>query len=328
MTWLVWRQHRTQVTFAAAALAVFGVLLLVTGLQMASQYHSALVACAAAHTCSTLASTLNLGSKLMSALVSLTMIVPCLLGVFWGGPLIARELEAGTNQFAWAQSVTRRRWLVVKIGWALLAAAAWGAAISALVTWWSGPVNALNHQNFLPGKFDIQGIVPIGYALFAVALGITAGALFRRTLPALAVTIGVFIGLRVAIENFLRQHYMAAITLAYQINHSVTPKGSYWPLAQGIAGPSGPLASSPGLIVAGVPLTDIPAACHVGQAGVSVRLMQSVTSCISAHGIHDYLTYQPANRFWAFQGIETGIFVLLAAALIGLTMIVMLRRDA
>ena len=39
-------------------------------------------------------------------------------------------------------------------------------------------------------RFDIQGIVPIGYAVFAVALGIAAGTLIGRSLPALAVTVG------------------------------------------------------------------------------------------------------------------------------------------
>jgi ABC-type transport system involved in multi-copper enzyme maturation permease subunit len=192
MTWLVWRQHRNQAYLAAAALAAFAVLLLVTGRQMASQYHSALTSCAASHTCGNLANTLTLGTPGLSVLVTLTVVVPCLLGVFWGGPLVARELETGTSQFAWMQSITRSRWLTIKVGWALLAAAAWGDAVAALVTWWSSPVNALNHQNFQPSQFDIQGIVPVGYALFAVALGIAAGTLLRRTLPALAVTIGVF----------------------------------------------------------------------------------------------------------------------------------------
>jgi hypothetical protein len=187
MTWLVWRQHRNQAYLAAAALAAFAVLLLVTGWQMASTYHSALTSCAASHTCGNL-NTLTLGTPpVLLLLVMLTLVVPCLLGVFWGGPLVARELETGTSQFAWTQSITRRRWLTVKAGWALLAAAAWGGAISALVTWWSSAVNALNHQNFQPGQFDIQGIVPVGYAVFAVALGIAAAppaALANRVLLA------------------------------------------------------------------------------------------------------------------------------------------------
>jgi hypothetical protein len=184
----------------------------------------------------------------MTVLVTLTVVVPCLLGVFWGGPLVARELETGTSQFAWMQSITRRHWLAVKVGWALLAAAVWGGAVSALVTWWSSPANALKQQNFLPSQFDIQGIVPVGYALFAAALGIAAGTLLRRTLPALAITIGVFTFLRLVIGQDLRSHYLTAITKTsgFPPGHSpVLPKGSYWPVSQGLVGPGGKIPTTP-----------------------------------------------------------------------------------
>jgi hypothetical protein len=46
-----------------------------------------------------------------------------------------------------------------------------------------------------------------------------------------------------------------------------------------------------------------------------------------AHGYRGFVTYQPGSRYWPFQGIETGIFVVLAAALIALTAFVVLRRD-
>jgi len=49
---------------------------------------------------------------------------------------------------------------------------------------------------------------------------------------------------------------------------------------------------------------------------------------MTAHGYREYLTYQPASRFWAFQSIETGIFVVLAAILLGVTFWVLKRRDA
>jgi ABC-2 family transporter protein len=332
MTWLVWRQHRNQAYLAAAALAAFAVLLLVTGRQMASQYHSALTLCAASHTCGNLANTLTLGTPVLFLLVTLTLVVPCLLGVFWGGPLVARELETGTIQFAWMQSITRRRWLTVKVGWALLAAAAWGGAVSALVTWWSSPINALNHQNFQPGQFDIQGIVPVGYTLFAVALGIAAGTLLRRTLPALAITIGVFTFLRLVIGQDLRSHYMTALTMTFNfLQGPALPKGSYWLVSGGVVGPGGQVASSqahggPGISFGGVsvPIGDMPSACRalVFQGPLKFG------SCLAAHGYRGLITYQPASRYWAFQGIETGIFVLLAAALIAVTAIVVLRRDA
>ncbi len=329
MTWLVWRQHRNQAYFAAAALAAFAVLLLVTGRQLASQYHSALTSCAASHTCGNLANTLTLGTPVLSLLVTLTVVVPCLLGAFWGGPLVAREFETGTNQFAWMQSITRSRWLSVKVGWALLAAAAWGGAVSALVTWWSTPVNALNHQNFDAGQFDIQGIVPIGYALFAVALGIAAGALLRRTLPALAITIGVFTLLRLVIGQDLRSHYLTALTTIYKFGHILKqPSGSYWLISRGLVGPGGQVlrtsALGSGLAVDGVPVSEIPSACRT----LAFQAPLKMGSCVAARGYRGFITYQPAGRYWAFQGIETGIFVILAAALIAVTAIVVLRRDA
>jgi len=96
-------------------------------------------------------------------LVIATLGTPLLVGMFWGAPLVAAEAEAGTTQFAWMQSVTRKRWLVVKIGWMLLAAAIWGGVISALVTWWASPTNAEQLNQFDPGRFDIMGIVPVAY---------------------------------------------------------------------------------------------------------------------------------------------------------------------
>jgi hypothetical protein len=41
-----------------------------------------------------------------------------------------------------------------------------------------------------------------------------------------------------------------------------------------------------------------------------------------------FVTYQPASRFWAFQGIETGGFVILAAILLTVTAVALIRRDA
>jgi hypothetical protein len=335
MTWLVWRQHRNQAYFAAAALAALAILLLVTGRQMASQYQSALTSCTADHTCGNLASTLILGSPVLSLLVTLTVVVPCLLGVFWGGPLVAREIETGTSQFAWMQSITRRRWLTVKVGWALLAAAACGGVVSALVTWWSSPENALQHQNFQPSQFDIQGIVPVGYALFAVALGITAGALFRRTLLAMAITLVVFTLLRLVIGQDLRSHFLTPVTKVFSFLHppalQALPKGSYWLVSGGLVGPGVRVPSSqvhggPSISFGGVPIniSNTPSACRA-------LLFQSPLkfgSCLNAHGYRELIAYQPAGRYWAFQGIETGIFVFLAAVLIAVTAVVVIRRDA
>ena len=143
--------------------------------------------------------------------VSLILLAtPVLAGLFLGAPMVAAEFEAGTTQFAWMQGITRARWLAVKGGWLLLAAAAWGGVLAALTTWWASPTNAEHGSEFYPGRFDVLYLVPVAYAVFAMALGICAGALIRRTVPAMAVTLGGFIAARVAVTLWLRPHYLSA----------------------------------------------------------------------------------------------------------------------
>ena len=324
MTWLVWRQHRAQYLAGAALLAAFAVMIVVTGTQVSDQFHSAQAACAAGHGCRQLGG-LFMGSKVVGFLVLATLGTPLLVGMFWGAPLVAAEAEAGTTQFAWMQSVTRKRWLAVKIGWMLLAAAIWGGVISALVTWWSGPNNALQLDAFKPGRFDIMGLVPVAYSVFAMALGITAGTLLRRTLPAMAVTLAGFIAARAVITLWLRPHYMSAVTVFYKVTGGYTPPGSYWQVAQGVIGPNGqvvPPVNGAGAF--GIPMSYLPASCAPLNGGAT-RIAPSCAQAL-AH-FRAFLTYQPADRYWAFQGIETGIFVALAAALIATTAVVLLHRD-
>ncbi len=329
MTWLVWRQHRAQGAIAFALLAAFGAVILVDGFQIASHWHSMLARCSGHNACLQQQPPLASGA-VVDALLLLGLIVPAVLGTLWGAPLVAHELESRTSDFAWAQSVTQRRWLTVKAGWLLLAAAACGGAIAALVTWWSGPDNALQANAFQPGQFDIQGIVPIGYAVFAMALGIAAGTVTRRTLPAIAVTLGGFIALRLVIDDLVRPHYMAAVTTYYNVTGSFTPPGSAWLFSQGAVSKTGQVV----LAGWGDLYPALPASCQKllpgsgGPAPKSGSPMSAVFSCMQAHGWRGFATYQPASRYWSFQGIETGIYLLLAAALIAVTFVIIRRRDA
>jgi hypothetical protein len=325
MTWVTWRQYRYQGALAAALFAALAVVLLITGLHAAQVWHSALAGCAKSGSCASLAgSGLSLSSPTFLTLVVATSAVPLLPGLFWGAPMVAGELEAGTHQFAWTQSITRRRWLAVRTGWLLLAAAALAGAVSAVVTWWSGPDNALNADAFQLNRFDITGIMPAGYAVFAMALGICAGTLLRRTLPAMALTLAAFTGLRALTALWLRLHYMTPVIVYYNLAASFAPSGSYLQVSQGVVGPGGqpPTAGAGTLTWQGFP---IPAPCRQAFASSGPK---GVPDCLAAHGYRGYLAYQPASRFWAFQGIEAGIFVMLAAILLAVTFWVLKRRDA
>ena len=328
MTWLVWRQYRAQAAIAFALLAAFAAVTLAGGFKVASHWHSMLVACSGHSACLQQQPPLVSGT-VIDALLLLGLIAPAGLGTLWGAPLVAHELEARTTDFAWAQSVTRTRWLAIKVGWLLLAAAACGGAITALVTWWSGPDNASQANAFRPGQFDIQGIVPVGYAVFAMALGIAAGTVARRTLPATAVALGGFVALRLVIADFLRPHYMAAVTTYYNVTGSFTPPGSAWLFSQGAVSRTGQVV----LAGWGDLYPALPAACRTllpastGQTPKSFS-MNAVFSCMQSHGWRGFATYQPASRYWTFQGIETGIYILLAAALIAATYVIVRQRDA
>jgi len=62
-----------------------------------------------------MAFTNRFGSEVNIAFWSVTLIVPGLIGVLVGAPLIARELEYGTWRLAWSQTIPRTRWLAVKL---------------------------------------------------------------------------------------------------------------------------------------------------------------------------------------------------------------------
>jgi len=328
MTLLVWRQYRAQAVIAAVLLAAAAVVILADGFQIASHWHSILVTCSGSSAC--LQQQAPLVNGVVSDLPYLSLLVPAVLGMLWGAPLVAHELESRTSDFAWTQSVTRTRWLTVKAGWLLLAAAACGGAIAALITWWSGPVNASQADAFQSPHFDTQGIVPVGYAVFAMALGIAAGTMARRTLPAIAVALGGFIALRLVISDLVRPHYLAAVTTYYNVTGSFTPPGAAWVFSQGAVSKTGQV------VLAGWGELEpaLPASCQKllpgngGPVPKSGSPLSAVFSCMQANGWRGFATYQPASRYWPFQGIETGIYLLLAAALIAVTLFIVRRRDA
>src|SRR6202142_1407239 len=114
MNWLLWRQHRSQGLVTGVALALFAVVVVVTGVHMAHTYSDALRTCTSNGTCD-LVGNLFQGYGAVVDLVHLSIAVPVLLGVILGAALVARETEHATNILVWTQSLTRRRWLYSKV---------------------------------------------------------------------------------------------------------------------------------------------------------------------------------------------------------------------
>jgi ABC-type transport system involved in multi-copper enzyme maturation permease subunit len=313
MTFVFWKLYHNRLIVAASAFVIYLAVLIPSGIHFAHVYHLALLTCSATKSCDNLGNTLFQGSGLLLDLVVATIGIPALIGMFWGAPLIAKEFEDGTQQFAWTQSVTRKRWVLTLTWWSVLGAVVFTSLMTALITWWRAPENSL-FGRFSPPMFDLQGVVPIAYALFAISLGIALSVLFRRVLPAMATTLGVFVAVRVLVYLYVRPHYLAPL-------HRVLPLGTPthwspddWGLAKEIMDPSGRIASNG--------LASIPAACH------NALFDNSVMQCLATHGYRALFIYQPANRFWTFQWMETGIFVALAAACLAFAIGRITRQDA
>jgi hypothetical protein len=364
MIWLTWRQFRPQAIAAAGGVAVVVIVLAVTRLGLTSAYTAAgLSACHAQ--CATAASIFldRVGSfdKFLDfGTVLLLLAAPALMGLFWGAPLISREIAEGTHRIAWNQSVTRTRWTIVKLGLVGLAAVATAGLLCLIVTWWASPIDAASlvggaaqaatggngvHVTFNgfaearldPVIFDARGVAPLGYAALAFALGVTAGVLLRRTLPAMAVTLVSFAVIQVLVPNAIRPHLLPPAHFTAPLkpqNASIHETASVasgqvsgidltapfaipgaWVLSDIAITPSG--APAPGTIVTsyGVEFTVPPRACiPTAASGIAAEAAHCRRTLAAMH-LRQSVTYQPASRFWPLQWIETGIYLLLAAGL-------------
>jgi hypothetical protein len=223
MIWLTWRQFRAAAAMLFTALAA---LLALTGPGLADDYATGIAACTTQPGgCSDFVPQFFGDHKGPFLAVSfVVLLLPALIGLFWGAPLLTRELEAGTHRLVWNQSVTRTRWLAVKLTLVGLAAMTAAGLGSLAVTWWASPIDQAAHTfNFpkmSPLLFDTRGIVPIAYAAFALALGVTVGLLVRRTLAAMAIALAIFVAVQVAMPLLVRPHLAPPTRSTIQITES------------------------------------------------------------------------------------------------------------
>lgn len=338
MTWLTWRQFRIQAVIAVAFLAVAAVILGVTGSHLRDLYTASGIATCKAHgDCATLEPAfLDHDSVLRRILGPILRAIPLLTGIFWGAPLLARELENGTYRLAWTQSITRTRWLATKIALVGFASIAVAELFSLMVSWWFSPIDKVTTNRLTPAVFDEHGIVAIGYAAFAFALAVTAGALIRRTLPAMATTLVAFVGVRLAMTLWLREHLIAPahttvpLQSASVLGFEGAPTGvtfvargthdlpSAWVNSSQIVEKAGRVATPQTIhrfLQTACPKIGAPPVAGGSRAGGQEEFQACLTQ-LSAN-FHLAVAYQPASRFWPLQGYETAIFLGLAMILIG-----------
>ncbi|MGH3119634.1 MAG: ABC transporter permease subunit [Streptosporangiaceae bacterium] len=333
MIWLTWRQFRVQAVTAAAALAAFAILLAATGPHLASLYTASGITGCHGFTCGTAVHTFlsrlaatTLYPVVYALGIVIILVAPAITGIFWGAPLIARELETRTYALAWTQSISRTQWLVVKLALTGLAAMAVTEALSLIYAWWADPIvsaidlggtgqlaNPFAFGRFSAVTFATGGITPLGYAAFAFALGTAAGTLIRRAVPAMAVTLAIFAAAQLAMPLWVRPHLIPPDRTIAAIESTPLAFGNL--TAVDVPGQPGAWILSSGAIdAAGHPVSALPAACE-GSYGSKAP---DPEQCLVSQGIREEaITYQPASRYWPLQEIETGIFLALALALAG-----------
>jgi ABC-2 family transporter protein len=337
MTWLTWRQIRVQLAAVYALVAVALVLLAVTGRGLAGKA--------------------TLGTDIFDALsraerdfyysgVVVLALAPAVIGAFWGAPMVARELEAGTHRLVWNQSVTRNRWLATKLGITTAVGALAVGALTFAVTWWASPIDGAlsDTRGRLPSRltpvvFDMRGIVPVAYVVFAVVLGVTLGVVLRRAVPAMALTLAAFTAVQILIPVFLRPHIIPPdqVTLAFSAARldgisgrddgthlSVTLTRGHptdWTLSNQTVDARGRRVALPAWAASCVappgPPPDGPlgkTATVEGGNGPGTRL-DSCFARLNAEGYRQRIVYHPAGHFWPLQLAETALFLVISGLL-------------
>ena len=333
MTWLAWRQFRLQGAALYALLVALAAAFVV--LSLPDSTGEALIEAR------------NNGgdaTTLYTVGILAMLVLPALVGVFLGAPLVARELEAGTHRLVWTQSISRTRWLATKVGLVGLAAIVGAGALTALVTWWCGPIDdALNagarggngflEQNRMqPAIFAARGLVPIGYTAFAFALGVAAGTLVRRTVAAMALTLALFVAVQVLAPNVRAQfgatERVTAITAENMrgigissigptgeptgpVTHLTIDIGSpgAWEIANEPLDGSGDVTNSlPNWVIGCVPDREFRPPGIKSDPGCFDRLADL--------GVKQRVAFMPASRYWTLQAYELIGFLVLAGALL------------
>jgi len=303
MTWLVWRQGRAEHALVAGLLAILALLLVLTGLHMHSVFSAMRLS-----SCTGDGQSLSIGCSLrgtsflqrfdgLNQMGPWLGLVPGLIGVLLATPLVL-ELDQGTYRLAWTQSVTPGRWLTTRVALLMLGVLLVGLVMTALATYWRAPLDALG-GHVGPNEFDLEGVLPVAYALFGASAVLAIGAVTRRTGLAVAGGFGIYLAARLVLRA-VREHLIPPL-------HALTrpPAGPAgirhaWVISQNYVGPHGSAGAYAALN-------------HCSTADGDLD-----TACLVHHHIMSSWIYEPASRFWSLQAIEGGVFLGLSAVCLGL----------
>jgi len=244
VTWLSWRQQRTETIVTAALLALLTVAFVPEGIHLAdyfAQHHVARCINSQTQACGFVIGNFALSAGTVGSLFDSGWfnLIPGLIGVALAVPLLL-ELENGTLRLAWTQSITRGRWLASKLGFAVGTVLLAAGCFTLLLTWYQRPLARVYGRW---DHFDFEWFVPIGYALFALGLALAIGVVLRRSAMALVIAFGLYVAGRVFVESGLRKHFMAPLATTFSQSSAGPNLSHAWVISEGPSDKAGTLSS-------------------------------------------------------------------------------------
>jgi hypothetical protein len=302
LAWVTWRQQRTAL---AGMLALPAVAAIAMAAIAAPDYGSSYTDDPA-----------RVGLK--SGVVLLLQLTPVLAGLFIGAPLIAREAEQGTLRLAWTQGADRTRWLLSRTVPVMVLLALAAAGLGFELRWWlreAGWAVWSAAGQWLPQFFSLNPLPFAGWVTLSFSLGLLLGAAIRRTVPAMAATLGCYAVLLITASLWWRLAYLPPLHRA--LPHTPIQSGGGYGYGVGFS-----RGSRPGPYVLGTRLG------WPDGRPLNASQLNHPAAWFREHHIAVWMTYQPSNRYSTFQFIEFGWLVALSALLVGLTVVLISRRAA
>jgi hypothetical protein len=243
------------------------------------------------------------------------------IAMFWGAPLLATEYEQRTTVLVWSQDVSPVRWLLAKLTLLSGAVVVLSSLMALLVRSQAAEEYGRSPSPYSPlgvfGSVGYEAWLPLSlaYAVFGFLFGVAVGALFRRTVTAIGVTLVGFGAIRFLVAYVLRP---------WLVNNLITPVRQTWSMSTWItpdphaatgAGPRDFLVNSQIWLDHTGKVVYIPDACY------SVTGIKPFGNCMMANGVAATgEDYQPFSRLVIFQSVELAVYVVLIVVCLGVAL--------
>ena len=322
MTWLTWRLHRTEVAIGVLLFAALIAIMLLGTERVNSAYDAARDGGSFDDDRGLLfdersADYFILRSR-WSNLNTLLHGVPLAVAALLAIPTL-QELERGTHRLAWTQSISRRRWSLVRVGFAAGVATLVAAIWAVTASHWRASILRGEERTFGQHAFELSPAVLFGYGLFAVALGLAAAAIVRRLVPALALLAVGFIGARIFTTFVLRERYRDPIEVTVAAGADpgqLTAFADRWIVDESWLTGTGERLS----------WERVNQLCTPGANEQNVDAFYQ--RCYADNDLHYFRAYHLNDRVVQFQLIEMALYLGLATALFALAYWWLTRRPA